>query len=161
LLLSEPATAVNESLAFRLAPSGHFEAVVSGLDDGPGCIIHEFTSPQSVVVAGNSISITSTSAPFCTIPIFPLIPYQVVADLGVLGPGIYQVTWTQAPDSLSAQLATNALAPEPIPTISFVGVLAMMLCIGLTAMRSLTTRSTRTATGGAARLPSGRLTWTR
>jgi hypothetical protein len=59
LLLSHGALASNESLTFRRATNGHIEAVVSGLDDGPGCLLLEFTAPLPVTITGNTIVITN------------------------------------------------------------------------------------------------------
>jgi hypothetical protein len=143
LLLSHGALASNESLTFRRATNGHIEAVVSGLDDGPGCLLLEFTAPLPVTITGNTIVITSSFIPTsCTIPLFPLVPYQVVADLGILALGIYQVTWTQGPIALSAQLVPAALAPEVIPTTSGTALIPMSLLISFIAARSLARRST-------------------
>ena len=159
LSFSDVAWAINEALTFRVVGNGHVVAVVSGLDDGPGCLLQEFHRPESIIVTGNSIAITSNAnVGFCTIPLFPLVPYEVVADLGVLAPGVYQITWTQGPVVLSAQFAATALAPEPIPTMSFAALLTLALSISFITTRSLTTRSTGRA--GAEHLSPARL-WRR
>src|ERR1019366_3861855 len=86
LLLMMPSAslfAYNESLAFRRTPSGTIEAVVYGLSDGPACQT-EFVPPNSVLVSGSTITITSPYTAYtCGIPP-PPAPYQVAADLGVL-----------------------------------------------------------------------------
>jgi hypothetical protein len=100
--------AFNDSLSFRLNPSGVVEAIVSGLNDG--CSVG-FGAPSSVTVTGLHIAITSPPASnACFLPL-PAIPYQVIASLGPLSPATYEVTWAQDSLVLAAQLSPSALPP--------------------------------------------------
>ncbi len=124
-----PAHALDEALSFRRSPLGGFEAVVSGRSDGPGCEL-EFLPPASVQVDGTSISITS---PFddrgCFLPMAP-VPYQVVAELGVLAAPSYDVTWTQNSLQLSGTLVTGSVGGAvSLPAISswYMAILVLSL----------------------------------
>ncbi len=125
LSVSLPAFAFQESLSFHRAVDGGFEAVVSGLSDGPSCET-EFVPPSDVQIAGATITITSPYESYaCSIP-QTAVPYQVVADLGQLTGASYEVTWIEGPLQLSATLVPAGVGPvSSVPTASS-WVLAMM-----------------------------------
>jgi hypothetical protein len=125
------AQASEEILTFRQSPGGGIEAVVSGLDDGPGCA-PEFVAPSSVVVEGTAITITSSNNEvLCTLPQTP-VPYEVVADLGLLTGDRYDVTWEQNSMVLTAVLVPSAVVggpAAPVPMLSLPGILALLLSV--------------------------------
>lgn len=117
LIAAQPAFALNESLYFRLAPSGTVEAVVTG-DDAGSCAFR-FLPPTSVVITGNSVAIVAPLFPLnpCIPPGPPFSRYEVVANLGALTGAVYNVTWSQGLFILSAMLTPSALSPQGIPTL--------------------------------------------
>jgi hypothetical protein len=127
--------AYNETLSFRITPSGTIEAVVSGLNDGPSCQT-EFVPPNSVIVGSNTITITSPyTFYFCGLPASP-VHYEVVADLGVLTGSSYQVTWSEGPLMVSATLVPSALTPNdpnPVPAMSWPSIVMSALAVALAA----------------------------
>lgn len=135
LTFSPVAQASDEVLTFQASPARGIEAVVSGLNDGPGCV-PEFVAPSSVVVEGTAITITSLNDEvLCTLPQTP-VPYEVVADLGHLTGDRYDVTWEQGSMSLTGVLVPAAVVggpPAPIPTLSLAGILALLLSVAASA----------------------------
>jgi hypothetical protein len=135
-LLGSTAQASEEILSFRQSSAGGIEAVVSGRNDGPGCA-PEFVPPSSVVVNDAVVTITSPDiADSCTLPL-PPVPYEVVADLGVLIGDRYDVTWEQGPLSVSAVLVPAAVVggpAAPVPMLSLPGILALLLSVIAFAM---------------------------
>ncbi len=126
-----PALALQESLSFRQAADGSFQAVVSGLSDGEGCR-SEFTPPVDIAIDGAAIAITSIDpGGWCSIPLAP-VPYVVVAPLGRLAGARYEVTWTQTPLQLSGVLIpAGTLRVFGAPTLSAwaLAVLAGLLVV--------------------------------
>lgn len=142
-----PAHALDESLSFRPSPIGGIEAVVSGRSDGPGCEV-EFLPPSSIEVDGTSISIAS---PYddrgCFLPMAP-VPYEVVAELGVLAAPSYDVTWTQNSLELHGTLVPGSLAGGivalPMLSPAALIVLGLLLWVaGLVALPCYVSRRSR------------------
>lgn len=75
LLLSTAHTS-DEILTLQRSSSGSIEAVVSGLDDGSGCV-PEFVAPTSVEVDGAVVTISSPYTPeVCFLPLHSQLPAQ-------------------------------------------------------------------------------------
>ena len=143
-LAGQPAFALNEFLYFRLTPSGAIEAVVTG-DDAGGCAFR-FLTPTRVDITSNSVTIVSPLFPLnpCIPPGPPYPRYEVVANLGALQAPVYNVTWRQGPDILSAMLTPSALLPQGIPTLGTELLLATAFLVAFFGMRG-TRRNSRRA----------------
>lgn len=107
------AEAFDESLSFRLSLTGDVLAVASGTTDTCSLYFHE---ADTVTRSGEAISITSDPVIYCLLPTAPF-PYEVVANLGTLPPGRYDVTWRQGSASVSAALDTRALVVPAVAKI--------------------------------------------
>ncbi|MEP7329438.1 MAG: hypothetical protein ABI777_09520 [Betaproteobacteria bacterium] len=106
LLSATAARAYSESLSFRLSLSGDVLAVAKGKANSCSPV---FWQASSITRAGNVITIVSTDqGGGCFIPVEEQ-SYEVVADLGPLPSGQYEVAWRQVPQSISATLVTATL----------------------------------------------------
>jgi hypothetical protein len=129
LTISSPSFAVNDSLSFHQAPSGHILAVATG-DAVPGCTTAFALAPSSITISGNNIAIVSPAVnnPNCFLPP-PFQPYQTTADLGVLTLAAYDVTWTAGPFVLFGELLPTALTMVSLPTLSHAALVVLLLSI--------------------------------
>ena len=134
LLVSMPASAFNESLTFRRSANGSFQAVVSGLSDGPSCET-EFVPPSDVQIAAATITITSPYESYaCSIP-QTATPYQVMADLGPLSGASYEVTWTEGELQLTGVLVPAALGTVfGAPTLTSWSLAALVMLLAAFAL---------------------------
>jgi hypothetical protein len=134
------AFADNEVLTFRLDNTGH-SAVINGLS-GP-CNWGIIPPPDTVDVGPATIAINSIDRPIFGCTNGPdNYPYQVVAPLGVLAPGIYSVAWTTsaARDAARRPVVAARLAvfgpPAPIPALSNEALLVLLTLIAVLSKRS-------------------------
>ncbi len=107
------AHAYDESLSFRLGLTGDVLAVASGTTDTCSLYFHE---PDTVTRSAEAISIASDPVIYCLLPTSPF-PYEVVANLGPLPAGRYEVTWRQGVASVTATLDTRTLVAPTVARI--------------------------------------------
>ena len=139
LVTSIPCVALGsaEMLALRFAANGSAEVVLSGLTEF--CNLPRIVDVDSVSSTGSAISINSippitgggcaTGTPFG-------LPYQVVANAGLLSPGTYTVTWTTSGFSTGPRtlLVTSILALAPnsaaaVPGLRLYGIAVLIASI--------------------------------
>ncbi|MFO1314046.1 MAG: hypothetical protein U1F58_00450 [Burkholderiales bacterium] len=111
------ANAYDESLSFRLSLTGDVLAVASGTTDTCSLYFHE---PDTVTRSGDAISISSDPVISCFLPTSPHL-YEVVANLGPLQSGRYDVTWRQGTATVSATLDTKILVAPTVARIEGAG----------------------------------------
>ncbi|MEP7042983.1 MAG: hypothetical protein ABI843_07960 [Dokdonella sp.] len=141
MFASATVPASDESLSFRRAASRSIEAVVSGLTDTCDYV---FLSPDEVTIEGTTITIVSPdSTGTCYMPAFPLRTYSGTADLGALAGERYSVFWNQPVNSGDTLQLTGSPTRAGIggtavisaPTLSWAGILFLMLGMGLVVRR--------------------------
>lgn len=129
LCLSRNAVAANEVMTIQIVDGGTVEVVVSGLlfDD----CANRVNPPIDIVSTGSHFYVTSPNPllPACVIPLDPPQPYSVVAQLGVLDPGSYSVTWVQSLFFNSTINFSVSATPQVISTTGVVGIIAMVFGI--------------------------------
>lgn len=127
--LSQYALGADEVLSDRVGVDGQVEAVVSGvLNDECAPRVN---SPESVTSTGTEFSVVSSDKPLppCVIPLDPPQPYEVVADLGVLEPGSYSVSWVQ-PGFFSSSIEFSVpQAPVGVPSTSWFSLVALVVAL--------------------------------
>ena len=92
---SPNAAAVDEQLSVRFAGGGQVQAVASGWIDHQCPVV--IYPPQEITRTGMHFLLESPDIfpPPCDGPVDPPLPYEVTANLGVLEPGNYTLTWRQ------------------------------------------------------------------
>jgi len=117
VVLPLEANAYDDALSFRLSLTSDVLAVVNGTTDTCSLYFHE---PDTITRSGEAISIASDPVIFCFLPASPH-PYEVVANLGPLQAGRYDVTWRQGVATVSATLDTKSLVAPTVARIEGAG----------------------------------------
>jgi hypothetical protein len=136
------AQALGDSIRFAQAASGTVSATLTGFADPCNGSQVFPIGASSVTLNGNEYDISSSFAILDPLPC-PSIPqpYQVVASLGLVADGHYEVVWTVGPlivrgalDVVSGVL--RSLATD-IPTLTGPALAALFVMIALTSLARL------------------------
>ena len=113
--------------------SGLVQSVVSGLRVDR--CAPQVVQPTSISVAAGQVSVEGPflTWPPCVLPIVPPQPYSVVAEVGMLPPGEYSLSWTQGDWFSSPARFVVPSAARSIPSTSTLSVLILALAAALLA----------------------------